>query len=193
MLLLLDNYDSFTHNLAALFSGLLPVTVRRNDEISAAEALELAPSLLVISPGPGQPADSGNCAEILRCLAGRVPVLGICLGHQLIAECYGGTVSRATEPMHGKTSRIYHNGSALFGGLPNPFSAARYHSLIVEADSLPQQVAVSAHTSDGEVMGIEVRGQQVYGLQFHPESFMSEQARRIAHNFAASCLSGAAR
>ena len=182
MILVIDNYDSFTYNLVQLFSTGEEVLVRRNDELSVARIAGLAPSLIVISPGPGRPEDAGVCLEVAERLSGRIPILGVCLGHQCIAQAFGATVRRAERIVHGSTSRVYHVGRGLFNGLPNPFVAARYHSLIVDDDALPPELEVTAHTSDGEIMGIAVRGTAVQGVQFHPESFMTHGGAELAAN-----------
>lgn len=182
--LLVDNYDSFTWNLAHLFGGLgAEVVVRRNDAVTPEEAEALAPTHLIVSPGPGRPAEAGVSGALIRHFAGKRPILGVCLGHQCIGEAYGGTVARAEHPLHGKVSRIYHDGAGLFRGLPNPFPATRYHSLLVREEGLPKCLEISAHTSEGEVMGIRHRELPIEGVQFHPESVMTDAGRSIARHF----------
>jgi anthranilate synthase/aminodeoxychorismate synthase-like glutamine amidotransferase len=182
MILLIDNYDSFTYNLAHLFGELgAEVEVRRNDTIDADEAERLAPSQLVISPGPGRPADAGATPEIVRRLAPRIPTLGVCLGHQAIVEAFGGEVGRAKTLVHGKASVISHDGLGLFRGLPDDFIAGRYHSLA--ATSVPEELDVSATCADGEVMAVRHRELRVDGVQFHPESVLTPVGPDLARNF----------
>ncbi len=184
MLLLIDNYDSFTYNLAQYLSELgADVLVRRNDAITAAEAEALAPSHLVISPGPGTPTEAGvSCALIAR-LGSRIPTLGVCLGHQCIGAVFGGRVIRAPEPVHGKVAAIHHSGAGILAGLPQPFSATRYHSLIVERATLPPALAVTAETSDGLVMALRHRDYPIEGVQFHPESILTTAGKDLLRNF----------
>ena len=183
-LLLVDNYDSFTWNLAQAFLAMgARVDVRRNDAIGAREARDLAPSHLVISPGPGRPEDAGATLAILEALLPSVPVLGVCLGHQALAVALGGRVVAAPRVMHGKASPVYHDGRTLYAGLPNPFPAGRYHSLCVDDASLPPALAVSAFTSQGEVMGIRCGRFQAEGVQFHPESVLTPSGERLLANF----------
>ncbi len=182
MILLIDNYDSFTYNLAHLFGELgSEVVVRRNDEIDADEAERLAPSHLVVSPGPGRPSDSGASLEIIRRLAGRTPILGVCLGHQAIVEVFGGEVGRAKSIVHGKPSVISHDGLGLFRGLPDDFIAGRYHSLA--ATTIPEELDVSATCTEGEVMAVRHRELRVDGVQFHPESVLTPEGPRLIENF----------
>lgn len=183
MILVIDNYDSFTYNLVQLFGelGAWPI-VRRNDEVTLAEIADLGPSHIVISPGPGTPEDAGVSNDVIRRYHATIPILGVCLGHQCIGHVFGAPVVRASRPMHGKTSLIYHDGRGLFGGLPDPFVATRYHSLVVRRP-LPEEVEVSAWTSDGEIMGIRHRDHPVEGLQFHPESILTQHGERILRNF----------
>jgi anthranilate synthase component II len=182
MILLIDNYDSFTYNLAHLFGALgCDVVVRRNDELDADEAERLAPSHLVISPGPGRPADAGATIDIVRRLAPRTRTLGVCLGHQAIVEAFGGTVGFARELVHGKSALVTHDGRGLYAGLPEAFEAGRYHSLA--ATSVPDELEVCATTDDGEVMGVRHRELPVDGVQFHPESVLTPLGREIARNF----------
>jgi len=188
MILLIDNYDSFTYNLAHLFGELgADVVVRRNDEISADEAEQLAPSHLVVSPGPGRPEDAGETPEILRRLSGSLPTLGVCLGHQAIVQVFGGEVGQARQLVHGKATFVDHDGRGIFAGLPADFLAGRYHSLA--ATSVPDVFEVSATAADGEVMAVRHRELPVDGVQFHPESVLTPHGRDIAKNF----LEGAAR
>ena len=182
MILLIDNYDSFTYNLAHLFGELgAEVVVRRNDAIDADEAERLAPSQLVISPGPGRPADAGASVEIVRRLSTSVPTLGVCLGHQAIVEAFGGEVGQAKRLVHGKPSEIKHDGRGLFQGLPEPFEAGRYHSLAVT--SVPDCLEVSATCADDEVMAVRHRELPVDGVQFHPESVLTPVGPQLARNF----------
>ena len=182
MILLVDNYDSFTYNLAHMFGELgAEVVVRRNDEIDADEAERLAPSHLVVSPGPGRPAGSGVSPELIRRFAGHVPILGVCLGHQAIVEVFGGEVDRARELVHGKASPVRHDGRGLFEGLPDEFDAGRYHSLA--ATRIPDVLEVSATSGDGEVMAVRHRELRIDGVQFHPESVLTPVGSLLAANF----------
>ena len=182
MILLVDNYDSFTYNLADLFGELgADVVVRRNDSIDADTAARLAPSHLVISPGPGRPSDAGATLEIVRRLAGTTPTLGVCLGHQAIVEAYGGEIDRARELVHGKSCTVRHDGRGLFEGLPAELEAGRYHSLA--ATHIPPELEVSATEAGGEVMAVRHRELPVDGVQFHPESVLTPLGREIARNF----------
>ena len=184
MLLVIDNYDSFTYNLVQYFGelGADPV-VRRNDALTAAEVEKLQPERIVISPGPGTPADAGISMEVIRRMEKTTPILGVCLGHQCIAEVYGGKVVRAGRLMHGKTSPIQHQGKGVFAGLPNPFEATRYHSLLVEKSSVPSCLEVTAGTAEGEIMGLQHREFSVHGVQFHPESILSREGKDLLKNF----------
>ncbi|HEV2700855.1 MAG TPA: aminodeoxychorismate/anthranilate synthase component II [Steroidobacteraceae bacterium] len=183
-LLLIDNYDSFTYNLVQAFLVLgADVEVRRNDEISVAAALDLAPSHLCISPGPGTPYDAGVSMDMIRAFAGRVPVLGVCLGHQSIVEVFGGKVVRARRLMHGKTSRITHDGRTVFTGLPQECEVGRYHSLIAEVSKMPDVLEISARTREDEIMGARHRTLMVEGVQFHPESILSPEGPQLLGNF----------
>jgi len=183
-LLLIDNYDSFTYNLVQAFLVLgAEVVVRRNDEISVEAALALDPSHLCISPGPGTPAEAGVSKDMIRGFAGRIPVLGVCLGHQALVEVYGGTIERAGRLMHGKTSNVVHAGKGVFAGLPSPLQAGRYHSLIANRDALPGMLEVTAWTEEGEVMGVRHRGLPVEGVQFHPESILTPDGPKLLGNF----------
>jgi anthranilate synthase/aminodeoxychorismate synthase-like glutamine amidotransferase len=182
VILLIDNYDSFTYNLAHLFGELgCQVDVRRNDAISAEEAEALAPSHLVVSPGPGRPRDAGATLEIVGRLASRVPTLGVCLGHQAIVEAFGGEIGRAKRLVHGKASPVRHDGRGLFAGLPEEFEAGRYHSLA--ATSVPEELEVSATCAEGEVMAVRHRELPVDGVQFHPESVLTPAGPQLARNF----------
>ncbi|HEY7196891.1 MAG TPA: aminodeoxychorismate/anthranilate synthase component II [Gaiellaceae bacterium] len=182
MILLIDNYDSFTYNLAHLFGELgAEVTVLRNDAVDADEAERLAPSHLVISPGPGRPADTGASIEILRRLGPSTPTLGVCLGHQAIVEAFGGEVGQAKRLVHGKSAAVAHDGRGLFAGLPDPFEAGRYHSLA--ATRVPDELEVCATTEDGEVMAVRHRDLPIDGIQFHPESVLTPVGPDLARNF----------
>jgi len=184
MLLLIDNYDSFTYNLFQYLSELgEEVIVVRNDKMSLDEMEKLSPQRIVISPGPGAPEQAGISNEVIRHFGSRLPILGVCLGHQCIGYCYGGRVDRAGEIKHGKSSLIYHDGKALFSGLPNPFPAIRYHSLAVMRDSLPDCLEISAWTENGLIMGLRHRQFPVDGVQFHPESIMTEVGKGLLKNF----------
>ncbi|MCG0313229.1 MAG: aminodeoxychorismate/anthranilate synthase component II [Calditerricola sp.] len=184
MVLVIDNYDSFTYNLVQYF-GVLGADVRvyRNDAITPEEAERLAPRYLVISPGPCTPDEAGVSLAMIRHFAGRVPILGVCLGHQAIAQAFGGRVVRARRLMHGKTSEIFHDGKTLYRGLPSPFVATRYHSLIVEEESLPAEFEVSARTAEGELMGLRHRTLPIEGVQFHPESILTDCGMTLLRNF----------
>ena len=185
MILLIDNYDSFTFNLVQFFGDLGAVCeVRRNNTLSVAQALALAPEAIVLSPGPCTPNEAGICVELVRAAAqARVPLLGVCLGHQAIGQAFGGQVVRAAQPMHGKITPIRHEGSDVFAGLPDPFLATRYHSLIVRRSSLPECLAVNATTEDGVIMGLRHVSLPVYGVQFHPESIATSHGHEILGNF----------
>ena len=183
-ILLVDNYDSFTYNLVQAFLVLgAEVEVRRNDEIDVAGAEKIAPTHLVISPGPGRPDDAGCSLEMIGAFGGRIPVLGVCLGHQSIAQHFGGRVVPAKSLMHGKTSLIDHDGEGLFAGLPNPFEVGRYHSLAAEQSSLPDDLEVTAKTREGEIMGLRHRRLNVVGVQFHPESVLTPEGPKLLGNF----------
>ncbi len=186
MLLLIDNYDSFTYNLYQYLSELgADVVVRRNDECSVEQAEQLAPSHIVISPGPGTPHEAGCSNAIIRELGPRIPTFGVCLGHQCIGEVFGGRVIRAPEPVHGKTAFISHSGAGVLRGLPDPFEAIRYHSLIVERATLPRELAITAETRDGLIMGLRHREYPITGVQFHPESILTTVGKDILRNFLA--------
>jgi para-aminobenzoate synthetase component 2 len=184
MILLIDNYDSFTYNLVQMIQGMgQDVQVFRNDKIDVRDMERLKPSALVISPGPCTPKEAGISVEAVSNFAPKIPVLGVCLGHQSIAAAFGGTVVRAERIMHGKTSPILHDDKTIFKGLPNPFDATRYHSLIVEKDSVPECLEVSAWTQEGEIMGLRHREYRVEGVQFHPESILTDWGRNLTENF----------
>jgi anthranilate synthase/aminodeoxychorismate synthase-like glutamine amidotransferase len=187
MLLLIDNYDSFTYNLFQCFSTLgEDVRVVRNDRIELDEIKAMNPARIVISPGPSTPDHAGISNDVIRHFGGRVPILGVCLGHQCLGQTYGGQVRRAREIMHGKASLIFHRGRGVFAGLPVPFKAIRYHSLAVERAGLPDELEITAWTEDGTVMGLKHRAYPVEGIQFHPESFMTEYGTSILKNFLGS-------
>lgn len=184
MLLIIDNYDSFTYNLVQYLGELgQDMRVFRNDKIGIAEIEELAPERVVISPGPCTPKEAGISVELIRNFAGKIPILGVCLGHQAIAEAFGGDVVRNYRLMHGKTSMIYHDGKTIFAGLPNPFEATRYHSLIVKRETLPAFLEVSAETEEEEIMGIRHKDYKVEGVQFHPESILTAVGKDLLKNF----------
>lgn len=208
MILLIDNYDSFTYNLVQAFGEIIEqskqshtrlrpdghrggqglrrlegVLVLRNDKISLAQAKRLKPSHLVISPGPKRPEDAGVSNKLIKHFAGRIPVLGVCLGHQCMAHVFGGRVLRAKAPVHGKTSKVYHDGKTIYQGLSNPFIAARYHSLIVDEKTLPKRFEISSYTSDGEIMGMRMKDLPVEGVQFHPESYLTAEGKQLLKNF----------
>ena len=183
MIVLIDNYDSFTYNLYQYLGELgADVKVVRNDTISLAQLELLGPEGLVISPGPGAPDDAGISMEAIRIFAGRVPILGVCLGHQSIGRVYGASIVRAPELRHGKTSEIFHTGQGVFAGLPNPFAATRYHSLIVDAATCPPELEVTAWTADGLIMGLKHRSLPIEGVQFHPESMMTRNGKALLAN-----------
>ena len=183
MIVVIDNYDSFTYNLVQYLGELgEEVRVFRNDQVTLEEIRALAPDQIVISPGPGDPDDGGISNDVIRELGQTTPVLGVCLGHQCIGQVYGGVVSRAPRLMHGKTSSVYHQGRGLFNGIPSPFRATRYHSLIVE-EPLPESLEITAFTRDGEVMALRHKEHPVVGVQFHPESILTEHGKRILRNF----------
>ena len=184
MLLVIDNYDSFTYNLVQYFGELgADPQVKRNDAITPDEVEKMKPQKIVISPGPGRPEEAGISMELIRKFGGKVPILGVCLGHQCMGEVYGGKVVRAGRLMHGKTSPIQHDGKGVFQGLPNPFEATRYHSLIVEKNSVPSCLEVCAETAEGEIMGLRHREYPVHGVQFHPESILSKEGKDLLANF----------
>ena len=184
MILLLDNYDSFTYNLAQYLGQMgQTLVVRRNDQITLDEIADLAPERIVISQGPGTPKQAGISIPIVKRFAGKIPILGVCLGHQAIGDAFGGRVIRAAKIMHGKTSEIHHDGKTIFRDLPQDFSATRYHSLIVERKSLPAELEISAETEDGTIMGLRHRKMKIEGVQFHPESVLTDTGYRLLQNF----------
>jgi anthranilate synthase component II len=184
VLLMLDNYDSFTYNLVQYLQELgEEVQVYRNDRITVEEIAAKEPRRIVISPGPCSPTEAGISLEVIRQLAGRFPILGVCLGHQAIGHAFGGRVLRAPSLMHGKTSPIHHDGSGIFRALSNPFIATRYHSLIVERESLPESLRITAWTAEGEIMGLEHMTLPIWGVQFHPESILTVEGKRLLQNF----------
>ena len=186
MILLMDNYDSFTFNLVHLLGDLgVECQVVRNDAWTVQQALDSAPEAIVLSPGPCTPNEAGICCGLIRAAAGRIPLLGVCLGHQAIGQVFGGDVVRAAAPMHGKVSPVRHDGTGVFAGLPSPFNATRYHSLIVDAATLPDALQAVAWTEDGTIMGLRHRTLPVFGVQFHPESIASEHGHDILANFLA--------
>ena len=184
MLLVIDNYDSFTYNLVQYLGEMgQEVRVVRNDEIPVAEIADLAPSHIVISPGPCTPNEAGISLEVIKTYAGKIPILGVCLGHQAIGQAFGGKVVRAARVMHGKTSQISHDGKGLFTGLPNPFEATRYHSLLIERASVPDALDVTAQTAENEIMAVRHKTLPVEGVQFHPESFLTTSGKDLLRNF----------
>ena len=186
MLLVIDNYDSFTYNLVQYFGELgADPFVKRNDEISPDEIAVLKPARIVISPGPGTPNEAGISNEVIRRFGPTVPLLGVCLGHQCIGQVFGGEVVRAGRLMHGKTSPILHHGTGVFAGLPNPFDATRYHSLLVKRDTFPAALEITAETAEGEIMGLRHREYPIHGVQFHPESILTLEGKRLLQNFLA--------
>ena len=184
MILLIDNYDSFTYNLFHLVGSLgARLVVRRNDVLSAAEALAMAPQGVILSPGPCDPDRAGICLELVAQAAGRVPLLGVCLGHQAVGQAFGGRIVRAPQPMHGKLSRIHHNGTSVFRGLEDGFPATRYHSLVIDRATVPAVLEITAETDDGIIMGVAHKSHPVHGVQFHPESIASAHGHALLQNF----------
>jgi anthranilate synthase/aminodeoxychorismate synthase-like glutamine amidotransferase len=184
MLVVIDNYDSFTYNLVQYLAELgQQVKVVRNDEVTVADIASMSPDRIVISPGPCTPNEAGISLDVIRNLAGKIPILGVCLGHQAIGQAFGGKVIRAKEVVHGKTSRIFHDEKGVFAGLPNPFEATRYHSLVVERATLPDCLAITAKTWDEEIMGLRHKTLAVQGVQFHPESFLTVVGKDLLKNF----------
>ena len=185
MILLIDNYDSFSYNLYQLIGAVEPdIKVVRNDECTLEEIAEMKPEAIILSPGPGRPEDAGICIPVIKEFAGKIPILGVCLGHQSICEAFGGTVSYAKELMHGKKKLMYKAGeSQLFKGLPDTFAAARYHSLAAVRETIPEELKITAETEDGEIMGVMHRDYPIYGVQFHPESILTPQGRQMVKNF----------
>jgi anthranilate synthase/aminodeoxychorismate synthase-like glutamine amidotransferase len=186
MILMIDNYDSFTYNLVQYLGELgAQVEVHRNDRISLEQIGAMRPERIVLSPGPCTPAEAGICCDVIRAFGPTTPLLGVCLGHQCIGAAYGGRIVRAGRLMHGKTSPIHHDGQGLFADLPNPFEATRYHSLLIERESLPACLTVSAETAEGEIMGVRHRTHPVEGVQFHPESILTRAGKDLLRNFLA--------
>jgi anthranilate synthase component 2 len=184
MLVMIDNYDSFTYNLVQYFYDLKQeVKVFRNDEITVEEVLAMNPDHIVISPGPGRPSEAGISIELIKAAAGKIPILGVCLGHQSIGEAFGGKIIHAKSIMHGKTSKMNHNGEGVFKNLRPGFDATRYHSLVIEKDSIPECLDIVAETDDEEIMGIVHKEYPIYGIQFHPESILTRSGKRILANF----------
>jgi len=184
VVIMIDNYDSFVYNLVQYLQELgQEVRVFRNDRVTLEEMESLSPSHIVISPGPCTPAEAGISLAAIKHFAGRIPILGVCLGHQAIGQAFGGRVVRAGRPMHGKTSLVYHDGTGIYRGLPNPFAAARYHSLLVERETLPDCLAITAQTGQGEIMGLRHREYPVEGVQFHPESILTMVGKKLLANF----------
>jgi anthranilate synthase component 2 len=184
MILVVDNYDSFTYNLVHYLNELGAQTrVVRNDALSAADAIAMRPEAVLLSPGPCTPDDAGICLDLIKSAPDDLPILGVCLGHQAIGQAFGGDVIRAKSLMHGKTSQIHHDNTGIFEGLPNPFTATRYHSLAVKRDSLPNSLKVTAWTDDGEIMGLAHAARPIHGVQFHPESILTEGGHKLLGNF----------
>ena len=184
MVLLIDNYDSFTYNIFQEISELgAEVRVIRNDRITIDGVLRMAPERVVVSPGPGRPENAGISVSLIKELAGKIPVLGVCLGHQALGYAYGGKIVGTKRLMHGKTSLIFHDGSGIFAGIPNPFEATRYHSLLVEKETIPDSFKITAWTEDNEIMGLQVKGLPLFGVQFHPESILTKEGINILRNF----------
>jgi anthranilate synthase/aminodeoxychorismate synthase-like glutamine amidotransferase len=191
MILIIDNYDSFTYNLYQYCSELgATVQVARNDQITLAAIADLAPERIIISPGPCTPNEAGISCDVIHTFGPNIPILGVCLGHQAIGQVFGGRVIRAPKPVHGKTASIHHDGSGIFAGLPQPFTATRYHSLIVERRTLPESLEVTAWTGDGLIMGLRHREFPIVGVQFHPESILTEDGKQLLQHFleGASCF-----
>ena len=190
MHLLIDNYDSFTYNIAQALGELgQTYEVFRNDAIDIDQAKALDPMSIIISPGPGHPESAGRSIDLVLSFCETVPILGVCLGHQCIVSAFGGTIGRADRVMHGKVSRIYHDGQTIYDGLSNPFYATRYHSLILREENLPSDFEVSAYTSEGEIMGVRLKGRPVEGVQFHPESVLTPEGNKLLSNFLQTSLS----
>ena len=184
MHLLIDNYDSFTYNIVQALGGLgAEVLVKRNDILTVAEVEALEPESLIISPGPGYPKDAGISVDLVKAFTGRIPILGVCLGHQCIVEAFGGKITRAERVMHGKTSRVYHDSGTIYHGISNPFTATRYHSLIARENDMPAGLEVSAYTSGGEIMGVRASSERIEGFQFHPESILTPEGEKLLANF----------
>ena len=190
MLLMIDNYDSFTYNLVQYFAELgTEILVKRNDEISIAEITQMHPQYIVVSPGPCTPNEAGISVAAIQHFAGQIPILGVCLGHQSIGQAFGGRIIHAKQLMHGKTSPVFHHDTSVFRGLPSPFTATRYHSLVIERETLPDCLEITAWTEDGEIMGVRHKTLAVEGVQFHPESILTEHGHALLKNF----LDGAGR
>ena len=184
MHLLIDNYDSFTYNIVQALGELgARVDVRRNDAVTVTEAEALNPESLIISPGPGYPKDAGVSVDMIKAFMGKIPILGVCLGHQCIVEAFGGKITRAERVMHGKTSNVYHDGGTIYHGLSNPFTATRYHSLIAQESDLPADLSVASYTSGGEIMGVRAKDARIEGFQFHPESILTPEGGKLLANF----------
>ncbi|GIN37343.1 anthranilate synthase component II [Heyndrickxia oleronia] len=184
MILVIDNYDSFTYNLVQYIKQIgIEVKVVRNDQIAIGEIEQLNPEFILLSPGPGNPDHAGICIEVVKHFFHKIPILGVCLGHQVIAQAFGGKIIKAKRPMHGKTSFITHDGKSIFAGLENSFKVTRYHSLIVEEKSLSQDLDITAKSEDGEIMGIRHRQYKVEGIQFHPEAILTENGLKMLQNF----------
>ena len=184
MILVIDNYDSFVYNLVQYLGEMGErLEVFRNDKLSLSDIAKLAPEKIIISPGPGRPEDAGISCSLIREFAGKIPILGVCLGHQCIGYAFGGEVVRAERIMHGKTSLIYHNQKGIFEGITNPFEATRYHSLIVKADNLPECFEIIAQTDRKEIMGIKHKDYSIWGVQFHPESILTKEGKKLLRNF----------
>jgi len=187
MVLMIDNYDSFVYNLVQYFGELgEKVVVYRNDAITVGKIEKLKPESIVISPGPGRPEDAGISCEVIQKLGGRIPILGVCLGHQCIGHVHGGSIVNAGRLMHGKTSLVHHNAKGLYRGIPSPFVAARYHSLIIKKGSLPKEIIVDAWTEEGEIMGVRHKKHKIFGVQFHPEAILTDNGKVILKNFLSS-------
>ncbi|KGX93993.1 anthranilate synthase subunit II [Pontibacillus halophilus JSM 076056 = DSM 19796] len=184
MILMIDNYDSFTFNLVQYLGELeSDVVVRRNDEVTIEEIKEMAPDAIVLSPGPCSPNEAGVCLRVVQAFAGKIPILGVCLGHQTIVQAFGGKIGRVKELYHGKTSQIIHDGRSMFNKLPKPITVGRYHSLIAEIDTLPDVLEQTAYTPDGEIMGVRHKDYAVEGVQFHPESILTDYGKQMLKNF----------
>ncbi len=187
MILVIDNYDSFTYNLVQYLGEMgVQIEVTRNDELTVEEILKMKPDHLVISPGPCSPKEAGISVDIIKKIGGKIPILGVCLGHQSIGYAYGGDIIRAKKLMHGKTSQIKHDGKGVFKGMPNPFKATRYHSLAIKKETLPDALVVTAESEEGEIMGVRHKSLPVEGVQFHPESILTESGRVLLRNFVES-------
>lgn len=184
MILIIDNFDSFVYNLYQyLCLSSQKVLVRRRNAVSLPEMIDLAPDYLVISPGPGRPEEAGVCNEAIKYFTGRIPVLGVCLGHQCIAQVFGARIVQAKRLVHGRTSPVFHDGQSIFYDLTNPFQATRYHSLLVSEENLPPEIEISAYTAEGEIMGLRIKGTKTEGVQFHPESFLTREGQKLLNNF----------